>query len=262
MCTIVISRQSGAAWPVVLGANRDEIAERPWRPPARHWPDRPEVVGGLDDQAGGSWLGLNDTGVVAAVLNRFGTLGGAPGRRSRGELVLEALDHGDAAAAVAALADLNLRAYRPFNLVVADDRDAFWLAHRDETGREPMEVTPLPDGLSVISAADRNDPVDPRIRAYLPLFEQAARPDPESGDWQAWWALLASREPACGGAPNSAMCFGGANGFGTRSSAVIALPNRSQTLGIRPVWLFTPGPPDQVSWQPVPLGATIATSKR
>ncbi len=262
MCTIVISRQPGTAWPVVLGANRDELAERPWRSPARHWPDRPEVVGGLDDGAGGSWLGLNDTGVVAAVLNRFGTLGTAPGRRSRGELVLEALDHGDAAAAVAALADLNPRAYRPFNLVVADDRDAFWIAHRDETGREPMEVTPLPDGLSMISAADRNDPVDPRIRAYLPLFEQASRPDPESGDWQAWWALLASREPACGDAPNSAMCFGGTSGFGTRSSAVMALPNRSRALGIRPVWLFAPGPPDQGSWQPVSFGATIATSKR
>ena len=58
------------AWPLVLAANRDELADRPARPPGRHWPDRAEVVAGLDLQAGGSWLGVNDHGVVAGVLNR------------------------------------------------------------------------------------------------------------------------------------------------------------------------------------------------
>ena len=89
-------RRPGTAWPLVLAANRDELASRPARPPARHWPDRAEVVAGLDVQAGGSWLGINDHGVVAGVLNRTGTLGPAAGKRSRGELVLEALDHADA----------------------------------------------------------------------------------------------------------------------------------------------------------------------
>ena len=42
-------------------------AGRPWKAPARHWPDRPNVVAGLDELAGGSWLGMNDEGVVAAV---------------------------------------------------------------------------------------------------------------------------------------------------------------------------------------------------
>ena len=117
MCTLVLLRRPDAAWPLVLAANRDELASRPARPPGRHWPDRPEVVAGLDAQAGGSWLGINDHGVLAGVLNRVGTLGPATGKRSRGELVLEALDHADAASAVAALADLDPDAYRPFNLV-------------------------------------------------------------------------------------------------------------------------------------------------
>ena len=129
MCTLVLSRRPGTAWPLVLAANRDELADRPARPPGRHWPERPEVVAGLDLQAGGSWLGINDHGVVAGVLNRPGTLGPAAGKRSRGELVLEALDHADAAAAAHALSDLDPDAYRPFNLVIADNRDAFWLRH-------------------------------------------------------------------------------------------------------------------------------------
>src|SRR5690348_7264848 len=125
MCTFVILRRPGHAWPVIIGANRDEMVDRPWQAPARHWPDRPEVVGGLDVLAGGSWLAVNEHGVTAGILNRTGTLGPQSGRRSRGELVLEALDHADAAEAADALAALEPRSYRPFNLVIADERDAF-----------------------------------------------------------------------------------------------------------------------------------------
>ena len=102
MCTAVLLRRPGHAWPLVFAGNRDEMAERPWKPPGRHWPDRPEVVAGLDETAGGSWLGLNDHGVLAVVLNRTGSLGPQAGKRSRGELVLEALDHADAAEAARA----------------------------------------------------------------------------------------------------------------------------------------------------------------
>src|SRR5689334_23299078 len=115
MCTVVIQRRPNHPWPVLIAANRDEMGDRPWRAPARHWPDRPDVVAGLDELAGGSWLGLNDAGVVAGILNREGTLGPAAGKRSRGELVLEALDHADAAEAARALSHLDPRAYRPFN---------------------------------------------------------------------------------------------------------------------------------------------------
>ena len=58
MCTIVLLRRPGHDWPLILGANRDEMATRPSKPPARHWPDRAEVVAGLDVEAGGSWLGI------------------------------------------------------------------------------------------------------------------------------------------------------------------------------------------------------------
>ena len=122
MCSVVILRRPGHPWPIVMGANRDEMRDRPWAPPARHWPDRPEVRAGLDELAGGTWMGLNDTGLAAAVLNRVNTLGPAPGKRSRGELVLDALDHADAVAAAEALSELDPRAWRPFNLIVADDR--------------------------------------------------------------------------------------------------------------------------------------------
>ena len=254
MCTVIVLRRKGHDWPVMIAANRDEMSDRPWRPPGRHWPDRAEVVGGLDELSGGSWLGVNREGVVAAVLNRHGTLGPAAGKRSRGELVLEVLDHADAASAAEALADLNPAAYRSFNLVIADDRDAFCLYHRDEGGRAPVVVAPLPQGLSMITAFDVDDPADPRIRGARPRFERAVTPRPEAGDWSAWQSLLASREPADPGEPRSALCFTTQSGFATSSSALIALPSRSKMVARTPLWLFAPGPPDRAAWEAVDLG--------
>ena len=77
MCTVVILLRPGHAWPVLIAANRDEMLSRPWQPPAAHWPDRPGVVAGLDELAGGSWLGINREGVLAGILNRRGSLGPA-----------------------------------------------------------------------------------------------------------------------------------------------------------------------------------------
>src|SRR5665213_918489 len=149
MCTLILLRRPGHDWPVIAGANRDEMMARPWQPPGRHWPDRPEVVAGLDELAGGSWLGINDHGVVAGILNRHGSLGPAAGQRSRGELVLEALDHADAADAAEAIAAIDPSAYRTFNLILADSRDAFWLKHADESGAVPVAVHPIDPGLSM-----------------------------------------------------------------------------------------------------------------
>jgi hypothetical protein len=91
MCTLILLRRPDHDWPLLLAANRDEMTARPWLSPARHWHEYPNVVAGVDRLAGGSWLGLNDEGVVAIVMNRYGTLGPQAGRRSRGELVLKAL---------------------------------------------------------------------------------------------------------------------------------------------------------------------------
>lgn len=225
MCTFVILRRPGHPWPVLVAANRDEMVDRPWLAPARHWPDRPEVVAGEDELAGGSWLGLNDHGVVAGVLNRHGSLGPAAGRRSRGELVLEALDHADARAAAAALAHIEPAAYRTFNLMIADNRDAFWLRHADPTGTLPLGVTPLAPGLHMLASGDLDDDSLPRLRRYRPLFAAATPPDPTRGDWRQWEALLTDSAPAPGADPRSAMRFDTGRGFATVSSSLIALPS-------------------------------------
>ncbi len=248
MCTVIILRRSDHQWPLVIAANRDEMADRPWRPPARHWQDRPNVVAGLDELASGSWLGINDTGVVAAILNRMGSLGPQAGKRSRGELVLEALDHADAADAADALAHLDARAYRPFNMVIADNRDTFWLR------ADGQEIRPVPvgDGLSMLTAFELNDPADPRIRNFLPKFAAAEPPRPDAADWSDWQALLRSRVPPGRHDREAGLTFQLDNGFGTRSSALIALPSMERP-DAQPVFLFAPGAPDHADFRAVPL---------
>jgi hypothetical protein len=253
VCTVVFLRRPGHAWPMVVAANRDEMADRPWRPPARHWPDRPEVVAGLDELAGGTWLGVNDHGVVAGILNRPGTLGPAAGLRSRGELPLEALDHADADAAAAALRALDARAWRPFNMFVADNRDAFWIRSLGPQGDGRVAVHPLPQGLTMLTAHDLNDAESARIRHHLPRFRAPPPPDPEKGDWEGWEALLASRDAEPGAGEHGAMTIATPSGFGTTSSSLIALPQPDAKTPRKPLWRFGQGHPDLIRYEDVTL---------
>ncbi len=261
MCTVVILRRPGHPWPLILAGNRDELVTRPWRAPGRHWPDRADVVAGMDELGGGSWLGLNDHGVTAAILNRYGTLGPQADKRSRGELVLEALDHADAAEAADQLSHLDPLAYRSFNLVIADNRDAFWLRHLGEeagggaNGTTPgkIEVFPLPEGLSMFTSRNRNDLSSPRIARHLPDFQVALAPNPDLDDWEAWQELLsrtAEQDPADG------MVVEGESGFQTVSSSIIALPAPGRRIAgeiAQPVWQFAPQRPDRTQFQPIAL---------
>ncbi len=242
MCTIVIIRRPDHAWPVIIGANRDEMVSRPWEAPARHWPDRQNVVAGLDCLAGGTWLARNDEGVVAAVMNREHSLGPLPGKRSRGELPLEAVDHADATAAAEALKELDPDAYQPFNMLIADNQDAYWLCSNGISKK--IELNLLPLGWSMLTSKSLNDQKCPRTMAYLSRFERAPVPDPEHNDWISWQMLLASRTHD---ASDTAMCIATENGFGTVCSTLIALPNNNavnQKNNLRGIFLFAAGSPD------------------
>ena len=120
MCTLVLLIRPGHAWPLLAAANRDEVLIRPWDPPAAYWPAQPDVVAGRDQLGGGTWMGLNRAGVMAAVLNRPGSLGPVAGKRSRGDLPLLALGQPTAERAAAAIATLDAGQWRSFNLVVGD----------------------------------------------------------------------------------------------------------------------------------------------
>lgn len=232
MCTVILWRGEGRC---AVAANRDERLDRPWDAPGPFWPG---IVAGRDRLGGGTWMGLNAAGVLACVLNRPGTLGPAPGKRSRGELPLLALGAATAAEAAARIAALDAGAWRPFHLVLADAREAFFLAG---LGAGRAAAQPLPPGVSMVTAHPPNDAASPRTARHLPRFRAAA--PPRAGDWGAWPALLADS----GGAADAALNVPPLGGFGTVSASLVALDSG------RREWLFAPGPPDRTPFAPIEL---------
>jgi hypothetical protein len=233
VCTLVVSVRPDR---VLLAANRDERLDRPWAPPAEYWPG---IVGGRDRTAGGTWMAVNRHGVVAAVLNRVGTLGPAADKRSRGELPLIALAQPTAVLAADAIIGLDAGAWRGFNMVVADNSGA-WFVRGVGQGRPVAQA--LPDGVSMVTAYDPNDPASARTARHLPGL-RAAEPA-GLADWGGWRAILADRS----GAAAEQINVRPSGGFGTVCSSVMALAGRGA-----PVWLFAAGPPDAASFARVEL---------
>lgn len=236
MCTVILLRRPGARWPLLLAAHRDERLDRAWDPPAEYWPGR---VGGRDATAGGTWMAMSRAGLVAAVLNRPGSLGPAPGKRSRGELPLIALEGASAADAAARIAALDAGLWRPFNLVLADARTAWFVAGLGEGNPRAEE---LGAGVSMVTAHPPNDLSSPRTARHLPRFQAAAPPEPP--DWGDWPALLADSD----GGVAEALNVPPIGGFGTICASLVALGEGGERL-----WHFAPGPPDRTGFAPLPL---------
>jgi Transport and Golgi organisation 2 len=87
MCTAVLSIEPGKR--VLLAGVRDELTDRPWEPPGTHWSAYPDLIGGRDLQAGGTWLAVMPSqSRVSCVLNGVGVTAPAATRHSRGDLPL------------------------------------------------------------------------------------------------------------------------------------------------------------------------------
>lgn len=84
MCLIAVHLRAHADVPCVVLANRDEFHNRA-STPLDWWPDAPDLLGGRDQVAGGTWLALRRDGRFAAVTN-FREPDARPAPRSRGEL--------------------------------------------------------------------------------------------------------------------------------------------------------------------------------
>jgi hypothetical protein len=111
MCTAIVSVEPGGT--LLLAGIRDELTDRAWLRPGRHWPEYPGLVGGKDLLAGGTWLAVAPAERrVACVLNGRGRMAPPGSRRTRGVLPLQA-------AAEGRLVPTGLADFDPFHLLVA-----------------------------------------------------------------------------------------------------------------------------------------------
>ncbi|MFQ5918584.1 MAG: NRDE family protein [Thermoplasmata archaeon] len=165
MCTLILLRDQIPGYPLFLLMNRDELYGRPSEEPTLTR-EPTSIVAPRDVQAGGTWIGVNEVGVVAAISNREeGTYDSA--RRSRGLLCLEALRHTSALEVKDFVeAEVAEEAYNPFNLLYGDRGHAFVTHYAGE----PRTVE-LGAGLHVLTNMDVDDATQPRVH----LVQQALR---------------------------------------------------------------------------------------
>lgn len=119
MCTLVVASHVFEGFPVVVVANRDERLDRPATPPFV-WPQG--FLAPRDDVAGGTWIGVNASGVFVAITNRYRGPNDLS-RKSRGALVSDALALPSARAIHESLARLPGDRHNGFHLVYADAKD-------------------------------------------------------------------------------------------------------------------------------------------
>jgi uncharacterized protein with NRDE domain len=238
VCFILALLGAHEQYPLVLAANRDERRARPSRPPFR-WPSE-RIVAGRDEVAGGTWLGVSDRGMVAAITNRRDAPID-PARPSRGALCPLVLAQPSVEAGRVALAvELAERPRNPFHLLCADAGGG-WVA----TWRGDVQA--LDRGAHVLTNRGALDdpalPVVQRARALLdPINVGALSLEP----------LLAALGALCadGQGPDPICRVGGE--YGTVSSSLIALGQNGRTAA----YWHAEGPPSEAPYRPVPTGAS------
>lgn len=154
---MLIAWQSHPDYPLVVAANRDEFYARRTRP-AAWWGQAVSLLAGRDEEAGGTWLGINRRGRVALLTNVRAPLERNPHAPSRGLLVLSALQSPGPLAQWLGETARNAQGFNGFNLLVGEplpvpalgvDAQLLYTSNRwPETAETPRALAPGIYGLS------------------------------------------------------------------------------------------------------------------
>ena len=228
MCLLIALSRIVAGAPLIVAANRDELYQRPAVPLTVLRDRQPRILGGRDELAGGTWLAVNEHGLVAGLTNQP-SAGRDPTRRSRGELPIAFAAYPDAATAVAEVcARLDPADYNPCWLLVGD---RYRLYSVGVTGGHRPDVAELPPGSYVLENAPlRRDSAKQR---YIAGRIAPAQSGPVAQVEAALAAVLADHQPAAGpqaagadgparSAEVSAACVHTAR-YGTRSAMIVSV---------------------------------------
>jgi uncharacterized protein with NRDE domain len=218
MCLIVVGWRVHPDYPLVVAANRDEFFARPATALTR-WPDALNIIGGIDLEAGGTWLGMSEGGRFAALTN-VREPGVAKSARSRGMLTRDFLLSRESAGDYARQIDGTR--YAGFNLLLSDGDSLFYASNRDGSPR------PLAPGIYGLSN-HRLDSPWPKLVKARERFADAVQHLPEAS---GFFDLLADRAIADDAQlPNTGVpiewerllsaIFVTSENYGTRASTVL-----------------------------------------
>lgn len=195
MCLIFLSYRNHQTYKLIIAANRDEFYQRKTAP-ASFWVDQPNILGGRDLEASGTWMAMNKNGKISMVTNYRDPLNINPNAPSRGQLVSDYLLNGFHPKEYLKSVEANGKAYNGFNLVVGSSDELFYYSNYK---RAIEEIQPGLHGLSnqllnapwpkvihgkekmkVLLASAETDP----IKLFDLLYDDSKAPDeklPETG---------------------------------------------------------------------------------
>ncbi len=206
VCLLVFAWKAHPRFRLIMAGNRDEFHDRPAEP-CRWWSEPSGILAGRDLEAGGAWMGVSRTGRAAVVTNYREPARPEPGRRSRGELVIDALTTEEEFDTWARRLGGAAADYGGFNLIVVRGDALHFLTNR---GDDRFDLEPGIYGLSnrrldtpwpkVVAAKVRFGAVVGRDRVSVEaLFDllsdhqPVADEDlPDTGVPQEWERLLSS----------------------------------------------------------------------
>jgi len=246
MCLLVAISRDRDESPLIVAANRDELLDRPAVAMTVLQAHGPRILGGRDELAGGTWLAVNEAGVVAGLTNQPATNGRDPTKRSRGELPLALARSLDAPTAVERfVTSVKPADYNAAWLLVSDRSSLFYIDLND--GDAPA-VNELPPGTHVLEnrpLGGASPKVDNMRRLLEPLGAVA-----EAELVPALRAVLANHDIPAGAdaeraagtterPPEVAAACVHTQRYGTRSAAVVVIPPDPDA---RPRLWYTDGP--------------------
>ena len=234
MCILAIQYQLVNDSPILIAANREEFYDRVSHAPSIQ-SGKPRILCGIDQQAGGTWLGVNQNGMFVAASNR--TKARPPiAARSRGVLCRELLRCTSSRQALdQAQEELSTGKYDGVNFVIADQESA-WAVH----GGDELNAVELEQGLSIIGNGDVNDPRDERVQLAYRLLTLQTLDSPVK--FLAVASKVFARSPSPPGRPT--MIVRGRD-WGTVSSTLISLGKKPRDA----IYQFANGAPDQAKYE-------------
>ncbi len=231
MCLITFAYKTHPVYDLVLAANRDEFYGRPTRK-AQFWKEEhlPGILAGKDLEAGGTWMGVEQSGKWAALTNYRDPSIEREKPPSRGELVLNYLKEQESAANYIDKVSPGSTKYHGFNLLVGNKNELF---HFSNISKERTEIKPGVHGLSNAlmdtpwpkleqAKHDLADAISNEALDYEQLFSllrnDRRAPDeklPDTGIPKEWERAISS-------------VFIKTESYGTRSSTLLLIDNKGQ----------------------------------
>ncbi len=131
MCLIFLALNQHPTYKLIVAANRDEFYARKTAP-IHFWNNHPEIIGGRDLEASGTWMAMNKNGKISLVTNYRDPANINPKAPSRGRLVSDYLMNKETPSEYLGSLQPIAKQYNGFNLLVGSAEELWYLSNYKE----------------------------------------------------------------------------------------------------------------------------------